>query len=621
MSYTIKYSNGKILATVADQTYDNVSTSLTIVGKNSNAYGESINQNFVRLLENFANTLEPRSPVTGQLWYNTALGRMYVYNTSSFRPVGGTIIAAKQPTGLVPGDLWIDTTNQQLWWFDGTKITSTGKNYSDVTGKAGWVTETVLDSTLINQTVSSLYNNGSLIAVLSEKDINLFTEYCGTTFLSAGITLNPTIEDVRFNGTATYALGIAGFMPENFLQNNVDGYTTGTIHFLNDEMSATFGSNDNLQVYMNGSIPSILGAIPDAKLDIKVVNSDIGEVSLITLDGASKRVGINNINPLYQLDVKGDVRINGNLLISGSQTAIETSVLQVKDFNIELGTGQTTPSDSAVNGGGITLHGTTDHNITYASGLGGGAWSFTENVNLNNGKSFYINGALVLDSTRIYSSSAPGLIDLGNQPLPSGGNGPYVNSIQFNGMTLTTNTIRTLPGTDLVLRPASTNVDFTGSQIINLGPPIVETNAATKKYVDDEFNLRGVSTRRAQLLTLDVTHFVNVNAEILDYINKVLPIDGGILLSQYAQPIGSICVVNAITYSPSTSTFTLSLDKTLLAALTSPTTTATFVSDVAGTVQVTTPLPVASYQPKLFEVQPDLGNPLAGVWVFIQDIT
>ena len=65
MSYTIKFTNGKTLAVVADQSIDEVSTSITLVGKNVNNYGQYVNANFVSLLENFSNLIEPSSPVVG----------------------------------------------------------------------------------------------------------------------------------------------------------------------------------------------------------------------------------------------------------------------------------------------------------------------------------------------------------------------------------------------------------------------------------------------------------------------------------------------------------------------------------------------------------------------------
>jgi hypothetical protein len=70
MSYTINKTDGSILATVADGQLDQLSSDLTLVGKNYSGFGESLNENFVKLLENFSNSSQPNYPVKGQLWFD-----------------------------------------------------------------------------------------------------------------------------------------------------------------------------------------------------------------------------------------------------------------------------------------------------------------------------------------------------------------------------------------------------------------------------------------------------------------------------------------------------------------------------------------------------------------------
>ena len=69
MSYTINLTDGTIFAVVADGTI-NTDSSQTLVGKNYAGYGEFLDENFIRLLENAANTTAPGAPLTGQLWYD-----------------------------------------------------------------------------------------------------------------------------------------------------------------------------------------------------------------------------------------------------------------------------------------------------------------------------------------------------------------------------------------------------------------------------------------------------------------------------------------------------------------------------------------------------------------------
>ena len=70
MAYTINKTDGTILSTVSDGTVD-TTTDLVLIGKNYSGYGEFQNENYVKLLENFASTTAPGSPIAGQV-YRTA---------------------------------------------------------------------------------------------------------------------------------------------------------------------------------------------------------------------------------------------------------------------------------------------------------------------------------------------------------------------------------------------------------------------------------------------------------------------------------------------------------------------------------------------------------------------
>lgn len=78
MAYTIIKSDGTVLTTIPDGTINTTSTSLGLVGKNYAGYGQTIDTNFVRTVENFASSSPPANPLRGQLWYNTTNSTMYV---------------------------------------------------------------------------------------------------------------------------------------------------------------------------------------------------------------------------------------------------------------------------------------------------------------------------------------------------------------------------------------------------------------------------------------------------------------------------------------------------------------------------------------------------------------
>ena len=63
MAYKINNTFGTLIVTLADGTIDTPTTDLTLIGKGYAGYGELIGENFLKLLENFANTSAPSKPI------------------------------------------------------------------------------------------------------------------------------------------------------------------------------------------------------------------------------------------------------------------------------------------------------------------------------------------------------------------------------------------------------------------------------------------------------------------------------------------------------------------------------------------------------------------------------
>jgi hypothetical protein len=88
MAYTIIRSNGSTLTTIQDGTINTSSTSLGLPGRNYAGYGQTLDTNVVRMVENFANDSVPANPLRGQLWYNTTDSSLRVC------PADGTLTAS-----------------------------------------------------------------------------------------------------------------------------------------------------------------------------------------------------------------------------------------------------------------------------------------------------------------------------------------------------------------------------------------------------------------------------------------------------------------------------------------------------------------------------------------------
>ena len=93
-NYTIDYSDstltGKTPFTIESGTL-NSTTSLYLFGQGYLRYGEYANENFVKLLENFASRNSPARPTMGQLWYDGNTNTLKVYNnTNTWVELGGS---------------------------------------------------------------------------------------------------------------------------------------------------------------------------------------------------------------------------------------------------------------------------------------------------------------------------------------------------------------------------------------------------------------------------------------------------------------------------------------------------------------------------------------------------
>jgi hypothetical protein len=78
MTYTINKTDGNELTKVPDGTLDTTATALTLIGRNSVGFGEAFNENFVKLLENFASTTAPENAIKGQIWFDALIDLMYL---------------------------------------------------------------------------------------------------------------------------------------------------------------------------------------------------------------------------------------------------------------------------------------------------------------------------------------------------------------------------------------------------------------------------------------------------------------------------------------------------------------------------------------------------------------
>jgi hypothetical protein len=128
MSYIVNWSktgvppNGKPEIIVNPREIDTTSTSLVLTGFGLPNYGEIQQENFIRLLENFASDVSPPNPTHGQIWFKTDDRAIFFYDINdTWKRVGGIFKQDEAPSEAEAGDLWWDTNDVKLFVFSGTE--------------------------------------------------------------------------------------------------------------------------------------------------------------------------------------------------------------------------------------------------------------------------------------------------------------------------------------------------------------------------------------------------------------------------------------------------------------------------------------------------------------------
>jgi hypothetical protein len=334
MAYIVNKTDGTAVTTITDGTIDNT-TSLTLFGKSYSGFGELLNEDLVKLLENSASTSAPTSPLKGEVWFDTTVNQLKVYDGTSFKPTGGAKSQASAPTSPSAGDLWVDSTNSQLYFYTGSAFILAGPVYTAGQTLSGFKIETVTNDSAVSKVIASMYSGNTRVAILSAEAFTPGAVITGFATISAGITLNSTLGAV-FSGTTTStthvnvssttntsASIIAG---GNFLRADAADTTTGAI---------TIAADTGL----------LVGAGSDLRLTVSDIHSTIanvsedGNISIQINDGGVTKTPIAITGSTGNIAVTGDVTITGNLSVSGEYENNAGEVNIINDTFIKLNTG------------------------------------------------------------------------------------------------------------------------------------------------------------------------------------------------------------------------------------------------------------------------------------------
>ena len=342
MAYTINKTDGGTVTTITDGTVDNT-TSLQLFGKSYSGFGEGLNENLVKLLENSAGTGAPSAPLRGELWFDTNTNQIKVYDGTSFKPTGGSKTGNTAPTSPSVGDLWTNTDDDQVFVYTGDTRSHQSTNGWELVGPvftagqtlSGWKIET-LASAGGNKVVSSMYVGNTRVAILSKEDFTPSASQTGFAEVKSGFTLNSTLGAV-FEGTNTQAsnIEVAGttntsatvIAGGNFLRADVSDTTTGGLT-IDSDAGLTVGDDQELTVTVTSNNVTVAQTSQDKDLKFTVNDGGVTKTPL-QLTGADGGV-----------DITGDVTITGNLNVSGAYSYTSSDIVEHTDNFLKVNSGQ-----------------------------------------------------------------------------------------------------------------------------------------------------------------------------------------------------------------------------------------------------------------------------------------
>lgn len=390
MSYLINKSDGSVLLSIQDGDLD-TSTSLGLLGRNYTGYGEVQNENFIFLLENFANTNPPARPVKGQTWFNSSINVLNAYTGTVWTPVGAATPSTIPPPEVL-GAFWLKTTTSQLFVF-----TETGWELVGPQGAEGFA-KTRAESTIlkdvdgtdhavvlfhVNGTVEAICSSTAFTIALSNTvsgflnllkgitvSINSFLqgELAGNSATTTKLKTARTINTVEFDGTSNiivksdtnnslirgdYLLG-NNFNGANEVTWSADASPDNIIgKLVARDSTGSFAAQEITSVAFNGTLAGNVNATTGTSFFNRIISPLIeGQVYTGNAASATRLNTGRTINEVFfdgtvnitipaAAETLTGVSINSNIVNSNLRTVGTLTTLSVADAGIAVGGGNT----------------------------------------------------------------------------------------------------------------------------------------------------------------------------------------------------------------------------------------------------------------------------------------
>ena len=317
MSYVINKFNGTAITTIEDGTVDQT-LDIKLIGKNYAGYGELQNENFLHMLENFANSAPPPNAIAGQIWFDTTTKKLKFFTGDTpggvklFKTAGGVEYSANEPSSATEGDLWLDTAVNQL------KVRIAGSQWLSVGPQSAGTGTTQLVSRQVKAGDDSLKSiiaatvNNEVVYVIAKDEFtlkpgdlaNAGLDGVGFSVIKKGLTLayanastgqNSTTSH-RFWGTAAAATGLVdslgNFVPASAFVQSGSSIFSAIVRFA--DVGYTVGDSNDLAVFIESGVEPVIRNVTGPKIIFRVQDGATTQ-NVMTVNANRLEPGLDNV--------------------------------------------------------------------------------------------------------------------------------------------------------------------------------------------------------------------------------------------------------------------------------------------------------------------------------------
>jgi hypothetical protein len=259
MAYNITLTNSTPLVTVADGTEDTSATNLVLIGRNYAGYGSALNENFVKLLENFSNSTAPTTPLVGQLWWDSTNKILKAWQGTVWKPIAVSQTSSTTPTNSQSGDLWFNATTGVLSAYNGTTWIAIGPTSPPGTAVTAIAANVAVDSLSGTHIVGNVTVNNKLSGIFSTENtaFTLAAPVSGISVVYPGLNIAGSVTATA--NVLTSNLTVTNFANINSITGNVANFAnanfTGNVKF-SGNIAWPASQNLNLSAITTDIVPA-----------------------------------------------------------------------------------------------------------------------------------------------------------------------------------------------------------------------------------------------------------------------------------------------------------------------------------------------------------------------------